>query len=56
MTVAELIAQLQAMPQDVEVQINDNSGGNVFELEQVDHFDANDEWEDPEVVMLQVNC
>lgn len=54
MTVAELIKQLQALPQDIQVEVNDNNGGEVFAIDQVDHFEATDY--DPQIVILQVNC
>lgn len=38
MTVAELIAILQTMPQDYNVEINDNQGGNAFPRENVNFF------------------
>jgi hypothetical protein len=53
MTVAELIEVLKTMPQEVEVEVNDNHGGNVFEIDQVDHFEAEDDF--AEVVVIQVN-
>jgi hypothetical protein len=58
-TVAELIAQLQTMPQDIAVQVNDNRGGEVYDLDSVDLFDEGSialEPEDEPVVILQVNC
>jgi hypothetical protein len=54
MTVADLIAELQKLPQDIQVEVNDNNGGEVFAIDQVDHFDATDY--DPEIVIIQVNC
>jgi sulfur carrier protein ThiS len=53
MTVAELIEILKTMPQDVMVEVNDNRGGEVYNVEQVDHFEADDDFE--EVVVIQVN-
>lgn len=53
MTVAELVAILQEMPQDALVEVNDNCGGEVFPIEQVDYFEANEY--DDEVVVIQVN-
>jgi hypothetical protein len=59
MTVAELIAILQTMPQDLPVEINDNEGGEILQIDSVDHFG----WHDLEpgsgdqpVVMIQANC
>ena len=54
MTVAELIKQLQALPQDIQVEVNDNNGGEVFAIDQVDYFAATEY--DPELVIIQVNC
>ena len=60
-TVAQLIAKLQTLPQDLPVEINDNGGGNVFPVERVDLFDdmdvelCEDDGDYP-VVILQVNC
>ena len=53
MTVAELIEVLKTMPQGAEVEVNDNHGGNVFAIDQVDYFEAEDEF--TEVVVIQVN-
>ncbi len=54
MTVAELIKALQELPQDIQVEVNDNKGGEVFAIEQVDHFGAS--LEDEQIVIIQVNC
>ena len=55
MTVAELIAELQKLPQDAVVNINDNDNGILHEeIGQVDYFVADDQ--DPECVVIQVNC
>ena len=54
MTVGELIKRLQAMPQNAVVEINDNRNGEMYGVEQVDHFAANEY--DPESVVIQVNC
>ena len=54
MTVADLIKRLQAMPQNAVVEVNDNRNGEMYSVEQVDHFVA-DEY-DPESVVIQVNC
>ena len=53
MTVRELIEILKTMPQDCLVEVNDNNGGEVYGIEQVDHFQAS-EFND-ESVVLQVN-
>ena len=53
MKVSELITLLQALPKNAIVQVNDNMGGEIYDIECVDHFDA-DEY-DPESVVLQVN-
>jgi len=57
MTVSELIAILQTMPQDAPVAVNDFRRGNFYKtVDGVDHFDA--DWGhtagDPEVVVIQV--
>ena len=59
MTVAELIAILQTMPQDLPIKINDNAGDQIIQIDSVDHFG----WYDLEpcsgdqpVVMIQANC
>lgn len=55
MTVAELIAILQTMPQDAPVAVNDFRRGNFYEtVDGVDHFDADWSPGDPEVVVIQV--
>lgn len=56
MTVAELISILQALPQDVVVEVNDNRNGNIFAIEQVDLFDAEPSNDEEPLVVLQVNC
>ena len=44
MTVAELIAKLQTMPQDLPVHINDVGRGNYFEtIDGVWHVEADEE-------------
>ena len=52
MTVAELIKQLQLLPQDAQVEVNDNCGGEVYSIEQVDYFQSIG---DEELVVIQVN-
>lgn len=49
----DLAKLLLSMPND-EVEVNDNNGGEVYEITQVDHFEADDE--DPACIMIQVNC
>jgi hypothetical protein len=57
MTVAELIAILQTMPQDLPIEVNDNNGGQIYPIEQVDCFTELDiEPDDYPTVVLQVNC
>ena len=57
MTVAELIAILQTMPQDFPIEVNDNNGGQIYPIEQVDCFtELDDELGDYPVVVIQVNC
>ena len=52
MTVAELIAILQTMPQDLPIEINDNEGGQIIYIDSVDSFPED---EDYPVVMIQAN-
>jgi hypothetical protein len=56
MTVAELIAQLQEMPQDVRVCINDE-GNAIFHdtIDSVFFLPANMGFGDPELVCMTVN-
>jgi len=56
MTVAELIAELQKLPQDIQVEVNNNRGGQVYPIEQVDHFAEDIHDNEPEIVIIQVNC
>ncbi len=49
----ELARLLLSMP-DAIVEVNDNMGGSVFPISQVDHFESTQD--DPEVIMIQVNC
>lgn len=50
MLVSKLILMLQQLPQDVEVEVNDNCGGEVYEIEGVDYFRKE------AIVIIQVNC
>jgi hypothetical protein len=54
MKVKELIELLQKMPQEADVEVNDNNGGEVYIINQVNYFPADDI--DTEVAMIQVNC
>lgn len=54
MLVSELIALLQSMPQDVAVEVNDNAGGQIIEIDSVDFFPADGTY--TEVVVIQANC
>lgn len=61
-TVAQLIAKLQTMPQDLPVEINDNGNGAIYDFceDDVDLFEADNialdlEDGDYPVVVLQVN-
>jgi hypothetical protein len=54
MKVKDLIKTLQAMPQDADVEVNDNNGGEVYTIYRVDYFPADEQG--TEVVMIQVNC
>jgi len=53
----ELIAILQKMPQDIDVEVNDNKGGEVYAIEDVTLFVPNtDLWpDDHSAVIIQVN-
>jgi len=60
MTVAELIAVLQTMNPNFPVEINDNNGGEIYNIAAVDQYDMDciidpDENDYP-VVMIQINC
>lgn len=55
MTVGDLIAHLSEMNPNALVQVNVNRAGEVFDIEQVDHFDADEKYGDPETVMIQVD-
>ena len=56
MTVAELIAILQTMPQDLEVEVNNNNGREIFAIEQVDYFSEEElDGEFEPSVIIQVN-
>jgi len=56
MTVAEIIAQLQQMPQDLPVSVNDECGGVFHEdVTFVFRVDADVEHGDRECVILVVN-
>ena len=55
MTVAELIAILQTMPQDLKVEVN-NDGREIFAIEQVDYFSEEElDGEFEPSVMIQIN-
>jgi hypothetical protein len=58
MTVSELIAILQTMPQDMTAEVNDNRNGDVHFIDRVDCFTAEDFGPDEEnhpCVVIQVN-
>ena len=55
MLVSELIEILKTMPQDVIVEVNDNQGGEVYSIEQVDFFGKEEYLNSEDVVMIQVN-
>jgi hypothetical protein len=57
MKVSELIAFLQTMPQDLEVEVNDSKGGEVHLIEEVFHYVPNtDLWpDDAPSVVIEVN-
>jgi len=56
MNVAELIAELQKYPANIVVEVNDNYGGKVSSISSVDFFEADGVYNDPAVVMIQINC
>ena len=47
----ELIALLQTMPEDADVEVNDNNGGEVYPIVQVDYFPA-DEYDGARIIVL----
>ncbi len=53
----ELIAILQKMPQDIDVEVNDCNGGEVYSIEDVTLYIPNtDLWpDDKAAVIIQVN-
>lgn len=53
MKVFQLIALLQKYPQEIDVEVNDNMRGEVYEIENVSHFP--DYLEYNECIMLQIN-
>ena len=53
MKVKDLIAELQKLDPDAEVEVNDNAGGEVYEIEQIDFFEFPGE---PKCAVIQVNC
>ena len=56
MKVAELIAILQKMPQDVQVAINGVNDGAFYEtIESIVHVPVNEEYNDPAWVVIEVN-
>lgn len=60
MKVSKLIALLQKMPQDIDVEVNDNNGGRVFSIDGEDdvmHYIPNtDLWpNDVPLVIIHVN-
>jgi DNA-directed RNA polymerase subunit F len=58
MTVSELIAILQTMPQNLSVKINDIHGGEISNLDHVYYFNEEDFMPEENIepcVLLQVN-
>lgn len=57
MKVSELVTLLQAMPQDLEVEVNDNNNGEVYPVKDISHYVPNiDLWpNDVPSVVIQVN-
>jgi hypothetical protein len=53
MKVHELITLMQAMPQNVDIEVNDNGNGEVYVIDDIDHFGATPY--DSECVIIQVN-
>jgi hypothetical protein len=54
----QLIALLKDLPDNVEVEVNDNRGGEVYAIEDVTLYTPNlDLWpDDKPAIILQVNC
>ena len=50
----DLAKLLLSLP-NATVEVNDNMGGSVFPISQVDHFEVG-EADDYEIIMIQVNC
>ena len=53
MTAGKLIEILQGMPSNIEVEVNDNRNGCVWDIEDINYFEA-DSW-DEERIIIQVN-
>ena len=53
MTAGKLIEILQEMPPNIEVEVNDNRNGCVWDIEGINYFEANS-W-DEERIIIQVN-
>jgi len=60
MTVSELIAILQKMPQDYPIEMIDSHCGDPLVIDSVDRFDSTDQFfnkdEDYPAVVIQVNA
>jgi hypothetical protein len=54
MKVSELISKLQKFPGDTEVEVNNNNGGEVYDIDCVELYDAKYGLSPP--VVIQVNC
>lgn len=52
MKVGDLIKLLQDLPPDIDVEVNDNLGGEVYSVDDVSYFDDMS----PPLVIIQVNC
>ena len=57
MKVCDVIKLLQTMPQDLELEVNDNNGGEVYSIEEITLYVPNtDLWpDDVAAVVIQVN-
>jgi len=60
MKVSQLIAILQKMPQDIEIEVNDNMGGEVYPIvgeDDITHYvpDLSIYPNDTQLVVIQVN-
>jgi hypothetical protein len=54
MTVAELMARLERCDPNTLVQINAVGIGRVFDIDSVFEYEADERWDDPATVIIQV--